>query len=96
MIKLWDNPANQVYRLYLQGWTKTGGWSAAVDVVAFDELEARDRIMDHDIYGGNTIGLPEAEFWSVEASRTAWWIKAWLKKESDPSWRFELRDTKEW
>lgn len=96
MIKPWNDPEYSVYRLYLQGWAKNGGWSAAVDVIAFDETEAKDLILDADIYE-SCLGLPEYDFWSVEAFRTAWWVKVWLKKKGhDMSWRFELRDVKEW
>lgn len=100
MVKLWDRCPEEsgsgegVYRLYLQGWTKTGGWTAMVDVVAWDEGEARDFVLDYRPF----IGLPAHEFMSFEGSRTAWWIKVWLKK-ADPrngGWRFELRDVKEW
>lgn len=96
MIKPWNSPAHSVYRVYLQGWTKTGGWSAAVDVIAFDEIEAKDLILNANTYD-NCLALPEAEFSSVEAFRIAWWIKVWLKKKGhDMRWRFELRDIKEW
>ena len=97
MVKLWDSPEHSVYRLYIQGWTETGGWSAAVDVVAFDEVEAGDLLQDYLIYGEG-FGLPEADFWTIEAHRTAWWTKVWLKSADrhNVGWRFELRDVKEW
>lgn len=100
MIKLWDRYTEEsgsgdgVYRVYVRGWTKTGGWSAAIDVIAWDENEAQGLVLGYWPF----IGLPEHEHMDVEATRTAWWIKVWLKKGGGygVSWRFELRDVKEW
>lgn len=95
MIKPWSNPDVGVYRIYVNGWINKGGWSAVVDVIAGDEIEAQDLVLEH----WSLTGLPEQEYMNVEATRVAWWIKVWLKRGEEYNidcHRFEVRDVKEW
>lgn len=92
MLKSWEDVNWCVYRVYIQGWMGVGGWSAHVDVLALDEIEAEDLVKEYPAQAG----LPEFEYVEASDIKQAWWVRTWFKKKSDPSWRFELRDVKEW